>query len=74
MHMKTTIPKQPQQKTERLAVTVAEMAQMIGVSRPYAYEILNREDFTGDFRIGGRRLVSVDYLRKWISEQINNPV
>ena len=55
--------------SDKLAVNVTEMAELLSISRPFAYEILNREDFKGAFRIGGKRLVSVDYLREWIKRQ-----
>lgn len=58
-----------QQMPPKLAVTVTEMADMLSISRPFAYQILNREDFKGSFRIGNKRLVSVDALREWISNQ-----
>lgn len=53
----------------RLAVNVSEAAQMLGVSRPTMYEILNREDFKGDFRVGSKRLISVQALQDWIDRQ-----
>ena len=58
-----------QQIPPKLAVTVTEMAELLSISRPFAYEILNREDFNGDFRVGNKRLISVEYLRKWIKGQ-----
>lgn len=56
---------------EKLAVSVAEMAEMIGVSKPIAYEICRRNDFNGMFKIGKRTLVSVDRLREWIDKQVD---
>ena len=53
----------------KLAVNVSEAAQLISVSRPTMYEIMNRADFHGSFRIGSKRLVSVDALREWIKNQ-----
>lgn len=53
----------------KLAVNVTEAAQLISVSRPTMYEILNRADFHGSFRIGSKRLVSVDALREWVEKQ-----
>lgn len=69
--MKTTVSELTvnQQMPPKLAVTVTEMADMLSISRPFAYQILNREDFNGSFRVGSKRLVSVDALREWIANQ-----
>lgn len=69
--MKTTVSELTvnQQMPPKLAVTVTEMADMLSISRPFAYQILNREDFRGSFRVGNKRLVSVDALREWIAIQ-----
>ena len=69
--MKTTVSEMVinQQTPPKLAVTVTEMADMLSISRPFAYQILNREDFNGSFRVGNKRLVSVDALREWIANQ-----
>ena len=69
--MKTTVSEMTvsQQMPPKLAVTVTEMADMLSISRPFAYQILNREDFKGSFYIGKKRLVSVDFLKKWIEAQ-----
>ena len=56
-------------ETNKLAVNVSEMAELLSVSRPLAYQILNREDFRGSFRVGSKRLVSVAALRDWIEKQ-----
>lgn len=54
----------------KLAVNVSEAAEMLSVSRPTMYEILNRSDFNGDFRVGTKRLISVSALQEWIDRQI----
>lgn len=56
-------------ESEKLAVNVSEAAKMLSVSRPTMYEILNREDCRADFKLGSRRLVSVEALREWIAKQ-----
>ena len=53
---------------EPLAVSAAEAARLLGVSRPKVYELMNREDFPA-FKLGGRTLVSVDGLRRWVTKQ-----
>ena len=54
----------------KLAVNVSEAAEMLSVSRPTMYQILDRDDFNGAFRIGSKRLVSVAALQTWIDRQI----
>ena len=56
----------------KLAVNVTEMAAMLSISRPFAYQIINREDFRGSSRVGNKRLVSVDALREWIKNQVDS--
>ena len=55
-------------KLEPLAVSAAEAARLLGVSRPTLYALLNREDFPS-FRVGSRVLVSVAGLQAWIEKQ-----
>lgn len=54
---------------EKLTVTVDEMAQMLGVSRPVAYQLAHREGFPA-VRISDRRIViPVESLKHWIAAQ-----
>ncbi len=53
---------------EPLAVSAAEAARLLGVSRPTIYQYLKREDFPS-FKLGGRTLVSTEGLREWIRHQ-----
>jgi len=53
---------------EPLAISAAEAATMLGVSRPTVYTLMRREDFPS-FKIGSRNLISVDGLKKWIADQ-----
>lgn len=55
-------------KLSPLAVSAAEAARLLGVSRPTLYQLLNREDFPS-FRVGNRVLVSVAGLQVWIERQ-----
>lgn len=66
--MRTETAKMP----AKLAVNVSEAAELLSVSRPTMYEIINREDFNGTFRIGAKRLISVDALKQWIENQMEN--
>lgn len=50
---------------ERLTVSVTEMARMIGISRPTAYELVQRSDFPV-LRIGRRLLIPIKELETWL--------
>lgn len=58
------------QLCQKLAVSVDEMAYMISVSRPVAYELAQRKDFPS-FKIGKRVLVNVAGLQRWLDKQID---
>ena len=53
-----------------LAVSIAQAAELLSVSRPTIYELIKREDFHCVFKIGNRQLISVEALQDWISRQI----
>lgn len=53
----------------KMALSVAEFAELIGVSRPIAYEIIRRTDFHGVFKVGKRTLISVPRALEWIDAQ-----
>lgn len=55
-------------KLEPLAISPAECARLLGVSRPMVYNLINRDDFPS-FKLGTRTLISVDGLRAWIAKQ-----
>lgn len=55
-------------KLEPLAVSAAEAARLLGVSRPTLYQYIGRDDFPS-FKLGGRVLVSVAGLQEWIDRQ-----
>jgi excisionase family DNA binding protein len=56
-------------KLEPLAVSTGEAARLLGVSRPKVYELIGREDFPS-FKLGRRTLVSVDGLKTWINNRV----
>lgn len=58
---------------EPLAVSAAEAARLLGISRPKVYELIAREDFPA-FKLGGRTLISVEGLRRWIKAQAREAV
>lgn len=55
-------------KHSPLAVSTAEAARLLGVSRPTLYQYIGRDDFPS-FRVGNRVLVSVAGLQAWIEQQ-----
>ena len=60
-----------QQIPQKLTVDTTELAYMLGISRPFAYQLINREDFPKSFKIGSKRLHSVDAVKEWISRQVD---
>ena len=56
----------------KLTVTVDEMAKMLGISRPVAYDLTKKEGFPA-IRISDRRIViPVEALKKWLNETANH--
>lgn len=53
---------------EKLTITVEEMANVVGVSRPKAYELIHKEGFPA-VRIGRRIVIPIDGLKRWLEEQ-----
>lgn len=53
----------------KLAVSINEVAALLGVSENTAYELSNRADFPV-FHYGTRKLVPVDCLRQWLADQV----
>ena len=53
-------------KLAPLAVSPAECARLLGISRPKVYDLINQGGFPS-FKLGTRTLISVDGLREWIS-------
>lgn len=55
-------------EVEKLTVTVYEMAKMLGISRPTAYELTRRDGFPA-IRVSDRLIIiPVDRLKKWLDE------
>ena len=53
---------------DKLAYSLTETAQVLGVSRPTVYALIKQPGFPV-FQIGGRKLVSVEGLRDWVMEK-----
>jgi excisionase family DNA binding protein len=60
--METTV------KLEKLTYSVDEAAEVLGVSRSKMYQIIKMDGFPV-LALGGRRLVSVKGLARWVEEQ-----
>ena len=58
------------EKMEPLTVGMGQAAQLLNVSRATIYRYAKTAGFPA-FTIGGRTLVSVSGLRKWIDDQVN---
>lgn len=53
-----------------LAVSAAEAARMLDISKPSLYKLMHQQGFPS-FKAGGRTLISVDGLRDWVRRQFN---
>ena len=54
---------------QKRAIDVDELAEALGISKPIAYELCNREDFPA-IRVTPRRIIiPVDGLQRWLEEQ-----
>ena len=55
-------------KKKKLAISVREAAEILGISVPTAYELARRADFPA-FHVGRRTLVDRAGLARWVSAQ-----
>ena len=53
---------------KKAAISVGEMAEMLGISKPKAYEPVNREDFP-KITLGRRIIIPVETFMKWLDEE-----
>ena len=53
---------------EKLTLSVAEAAGVVGVSTRYMYDLVKMEGFP-TIRVGKRLLVSAKGLERWVEEQ-----
>lgn len=54
------------QAENKLVYSVAELAAVLGISRPVAYELVNREDFPSIHISPKRIVVPADALQHWL--------
>ncbi len=53
---------------EKLTVTVKEMANIVGVSRCTAYELIHQAGFPVVW-VGRRAVIPLEGLKKWLSDK-----
>ena len=54
---------------DRITYSVSEIAEMLGIGRNIAYELVNRVDFPA-VRVGERRIVvPIDKFKSWLDKQ-----
>lgn len=54
---------------DKLAYSMTEASEVLGVSRPTVYTLTKRADFPA-FKVGARTLISAAGLREWVVAQI----
>lgn len=52
----------------KMLMSVKEVAEMMGISRPVVYALVHRDDFPS-IKIGARTLINVKKLQEWIDNQ-----
>lgn len=53
---------------EKLALSVPEMAELLGIGMNKAYELSRAEDFPS-FKVGTKTIISAEGLREWVKAQ-----
>lgn len=53
---------------DKIALSVAEAAELLGVSPPTVYKLIRRTDFPA-FKVGTRTLISRSKLEEWVAAQ-----
>ena len=56
-------------QNKKLCMSVAEMAESLGLSLTVAYRLVKSEDFYPTKKVGDRIIISVAELEQWLSEQ-----
>lgn len=52
---------------EKLTYTVAEMATVLGISKPTAYDLTERQDFPVLF-VGRKKLIPIAAFETWVQK------
>lgn len=53
---------------EKATMTVLELSQVMGISRPKAYELTERADFPL-ILVGRKKVIPIDGFKRWLDEQ-----
>lgn len=53
---------------EALTISPTKAAELLGVSRPTIYKIMQQSGFPA-FHVGGRVLISTEGLREWVRDK-----
>ena len=53
----------------KIAISVGEAAEMIGISRTKMYEIIKRKDVDFVVELDGRRLIMIKKFEEWLERQ-----
>ena len=61
-------PPAPEDRLQKLAYSVDEAAQVLGVSRGTIYNLIHRADFPA-LKVGNRQLISREGLAEWVRKQ-----
>lgn len=56
------------ESTNKLAISVSEAAELMGVSVPLVYQLVKRADFPA-FKLGTRTLISRRLLEVWLDKE-----
>lgn len=57
---------------DKLTINVDELARILGISRPVAYQLIKTKGFPA-IRVGQRRiLIPIDSLQNWLSTEAGN--
>lgn len=52
-----------------ICISVSDMGKTLGISRASAYNLVHSDGFYPAVRVGGRVLIRVSALEKWVEEQ-----
>lgn len=54
---------------EKLCVDVEGLCDVMSIGKTVAYDLVNSASFYPAFKLKGKWLISMEKLRKWVSEQ-----
>ena len=55
---------------EKITMTVTELATLMGLSKPKAYQLAAQKGFPC-IQVGRRRVIPIDAFKRWLNEQTN---